>query len=116
MTITTVGRGLSSMNIVAYDGGGKECSSPLKVLVKDSGDPAEMFPNPVTDNLTIRTEGEAETHIKIISQTGGCVFDKTMTLSGFDPAKVDMRDCAPGRYLVQVTYSGKTYKKNVIKR
>ncbi len=116
MTITTVGRGLSSMNIVAYDGGGKECSSPLKVLVKDSGDPAEMFPNPVTDNLTIRTEGEAETHIKIISQTGGCVFDKTMTLSGFDPAKVDMRDCAPGRYLVKVTYSGKTYEKNVIKR
>lgn len=116
MTITTAGHGLSSMNIVAYDGGGKECSSPLKVLVKDSGDPAEMFPNPVTDNLTIRTEGDAETHIRITSQTGGCVFDKTMTFSGFDPAKIDMRDCAPGRYLVQVSYLGKTYEKNVIKR
>ena len=116
MTVTTVGRGLSSMNIVACDGGGKECTSPLKVLVKDSGDPAEMFPNPVTDNLTIRTEREAETHIRIISQRGGCVFDKTMTFSGFDPAKIDMLGYAPGRYLVRVSYLGNTYEKYVIKR
>lgn len=116
LTVTAAGRGLSSMNIVACDGGGKECTSPLKVLVKDSGDLAEMFPNPVTDNLTIRTEREAETHIRIISQSGSCVFDKTMIFSGFDPAKIDMLGYAPGRYLVQVSYLGNTYEKYVIKR
>lgn len=116
LTITTAGRGLSSMNIVAYDGGGKECSSPLKVLVKDSDDPAEMFPNPVTDNLTIRTEGEADTNVKILSATGVCVYDKAMSFSGFDPARIDMRKCAPGLYLVQVSYSGKAYEKTVVKK
>ncbi len=116
MTVTTVGHGLSSMSIVACDGGGKECTSPLKVLVKDSGNPAEMYPNPVTDNLTVRTEGEAETRIKIIRQTGGCIFDKVLTFSGFDPAKIDMRNFAPGRYLVQVSYLGNTYEKYIIKR
>lgn len=116
LIITTVAHGISSMNIVACDGGGKECSSPLKVLVKDPNDPAEMFPNPVTDNLTIRTENEADTHVRILNATGACVYDKTMVISGFDPAKIDMRGYAPGRYLVQVSYSGEKYEKTVVKR
>ena len=116
MILTPVAYGYSELTVVATDPANKECTTPLKVLIKDKGNPAECFPNPVTDILTVRTEQEAPTRILITNSNGVTVFDKTLTISGFSPAKIDMTGCAPGQYSLSVSYGDNTFKKRIIKK
>ncbi len=116
MIMSVSNYGLYTMDVVAADGAGKECSTPLRVLVKNPSNPVEAYPNPVVDKLTIRTEGKAETNIRIVSSSGNVLYDETGEISGFEPVSFDMSSCAPGIYSVTVSYDGKKVKKNVIKR
>ena len=116
MKVTPLAYGLSDLTIVAVDAANKECTAPLKILVKDTENPAESYPNPVIDVLTIRTEEEAATHIVLTNSNGVAVFDKTLTVSGFNPAKIDMSKCAPGQYKLRIEYSGNKYERIVIKK
>lgn len=116
LTLTPVSFGYSELSVVAVDPANKECSTPLKVLIKDSDNPAECFPNPVTDYLTVRTEQETPTSIRISNSNGVTVFDKTLTIGGFNPAIIDMRACAPGRYSLSLSYEGRKFEKTIIKK
>lgn len=96
--------------------GEKTGSYPIPVIVKkDADDPVETYPSPVTDALTIRTENEAETVVRIVSSSGKTVYERKESFSGFNPLVVNMSGLAPGRYGVSVSYNGKTYKKTVVK-
>ena len=57
----------------------------------------------------------AETTIRIYSSTGQLVHEQTSQVSGVEPAKIDMRSCAPGTYSVSVAFGGKEYKQNIVK-
>lgn len=116
LTMSVSNYGLYTMDVVAADGAGKECRTALRVLVKNPSNPVEVYPNPVADKLTIRTEGNAETNIRIVSSSGNVLYDETGDVSGFEPVSFDMSSCAPGIYSVTVSYNGKKVKKNVIKR
>jgi hypothetical protein len=39
----------------------------------------------------------------------------TAQVSAAEPAQIDMRDYAPGTYVVKVEFGGKEYKKNIVK-
>ena len=54
--------------------------------------------------------------IKVVSATGGVVFETTANASAFEPAVVDLSKAAPGLYSVIVTYSGNVYKQTVVKK
>ncbi|MCI1640314.1 MAG: S8 family serine peptidase [Bacteroidales bacterium] len=115
--MTTIGYGLSDVAITGSDALGKSVTSSFRILVRDSGTALEAYPNPVKDSLNIRTgETDAETRVKIISSTGSIVYDKTSSFSAFNPLKVDMTNCAPGKYSLSVVYDGKTYNKIVVKK
>ena len=102
--------------VVSANDGYKTTRHTIPVLVKpDLTDPAETFPSPVTTTLTIRTENEAETYVRIVSSTGKVVYENTCTFSGFDPLKVDMSSLAPGRYSLTIRYGGNTYNKTIVK-
>ncbi len=116
ITFSSSSYGLATMTLIARDPAGKEAILSFQVLVKDSNNPAETYPNPVTNYLYVRTEASAETNIKIMNSSGAVLLDKTQTVSGFKPAKVDMTKCAPGVYGVSITYSGKSYKKSIVKK
>ena len=108
--------GLSSLTVVAEDAGGKECTQPLNILIKDPDNVAESFPNPVIDKLTIRTEKDALTDIRITNSAGGVVYDKTLTVGGFNPVDIDMHGCAPGKYRLDIAYDGKKFSRIIVKK
>ena len=116
MTIVPQAFGYSQLTVVATDPGNKECTSPLRILIKDESNPAECFPNPVSDILNIRTEEEVPTHVGITDANGVSVFDRTLTIGGFSPAAIDMGKCAPGQYRLVIEYSGKKFRKTIIKK
>ena len=113
--ITATGSGTTRIPVKVSDGD-KTTTAEIPVLVKlNRAEPAETWPNPVEKDLTISTEDEAPTHVRIVSSSGKVVYDKTSTFSGFDPLVISMEGLAPGRYGVSVSYKGKTHKKTIVK-
>ncbi len=111
----SLGYGTTDVEVTAKDAKGETAVFSFKVQVKDPANPLSVYPNPVTDFVNIATLDEAETHIEIVSQTGHTVYDDTLLVSGYNPAKIDMTLCAPGTYAVTVVFGGKEYKQNIVK-
>lgn len=112
---TALGYGLVDVTIVAKDARNKKVEFTFKVNVKDPSNPLSVYPNPVRDYVSVGTLDMAETTIRIYSSTGQLVHEQTSQVSGVEPAKIDMRSCAPGTYSVSVAFGGKEYKQNIVK-
>ena len=113
--VTALGYGNCDVTIVASDSRGESCTLTFSVLIKDPSSSLEVYPNPVTDFLNVRTGEEMDTRIRITGPAGQTIYDKTAPVSAFSPAKIDMSGCAPGRYSVTVSYGGNKFVRTVVK-
>lgn len=113
--VTALGYGNCDVTIVASDSRGETCTLSFSVLIKDPSSSLELYPNPVTDYLNVRTGEEMDTRIWITGPAGQTVYDRTAPVSAFSPARIDMSDCAPGRYSVTVSYGGNEFVRTVVK-
>ena len=113
--VTALAFGNTEITVTATDVMGEQCSLSFSVVVKNPESPLEVFPNPVSDYLNVRTLDEAETTIRISTSTGALVYDETSQVSVFDPAVIDMRGYAPGKYTVNVSFGGGEYTRTVVK-
>ena len=113
--VTALAFGNAEITVTATDVMGEQCSLSFSVVVKNPESPLEVFPNPVSDYLNVRTLDEAETTIRISTSTGALVYDETSQVSVFDPAVIDMRGYAPGKYTVNVSFGGGEYTRTVVK-
>lgn len=116
LTVSTSVFGLGEVSITAADNYGESCQTSFKVFVVDPEDPVSLYPNPVGETLTIRAGEPREAHIRIISHAGTVVLDKTLTISGFNPAAISVSSIAPGVYKAEVNYEGQKYLKTIVKK
>lgn len=115
VTITALAYGSADVTLVAKDARGESVTFEFKVQVKDPSKPVTVYPNPVKDYVNVGTLDMAETTIRIYGSTGNLVHEETSQVSGLEPARIDMRNCAPGVYTMSVMFSGKEYKETVVK-
>lgn len=115
LNATTLSYGMTDVTIVASDSRGLTCTLTFKVLIKDPSRPVECYPNPVKDYLNIRTMDAEETSILVMSSTGKVYYNETYEVSAVNPASVDMRNCPPGVYMVEVAFDGETFRQNIVK-
>ena len=113
--ITSLNLGYSEVVVTATDIRGATVSQTFRIMVRESSEAVDLYPNPVKDYLYVRTSEEASADIKVISSLGKIVFEQALSISPFTPATVDMRDMAGGIYTVKVTYDGETYTKTIVK-
>jgi len=113
--ITSLNLGYSEVNVTATDIRGASVTQTFRILVRESSEAVDLYPNPVKDYLYVRTSEEASADLKVVSSLGKIVFEDTLNLSPFTPATVDMREMAGGIYTVQVVYNGETYTKTIVK-
>ena len=115
--LTSMGYGLTEITVTASDAKNASVSQSFRVLVREAGVEMQAYPSTVTSTLSIGTgETEQSTEIKIVSQTGATFLEETVTCSAFEPAEIDMKDAAPGKYTVIVTFGGKEYRQNIVKK
>ena len=115
LNISIKGYGLNTLAITACDFKKASCSLVLRIASKDPQNLVEMYPVPVTDVLNIRTGREKETGILIKSASGHVVHESKSQVSAFDPAVIEMKNCAPGRYMVTVVIDGQATSKVITK-
>jgi len=115
--LTSMGYGLSEVTITASDAKNASAIQSFKVLVREAGVEMQAYPSTVTSTLTVATgETMQSTDIKVASQTGSIFYNETVQCSAFEPAEVDMKNAAPGKYNVIVSFGGKEYRQTVVKK
>ncbi len=73
-----------------------------------------LYPNPVVDNVYIKSSaGAVSARVKLYSQTGALLQDEDMTVG--DGAPLDMTAHPAGTYLFRITYQDRTIEKSVVK-
>ena len=115
LNLTTLNFGLAGVTITGTDAKGATAEITLRVLVRDPASDPDIYPSRVTDYLKISDGDEKDLHIVISNASGAIVFDQTLKGDAFEPAVVDMRLWAPGRYGVKVTSADKSFKTSVVK-
>lgn len=113
--ITAMGYGYSDITITASDALQKSVSQSFKVLVRDGNEPVDIYPNPMTDYLYVRTSEEASATLKLTNSMGSTVYDKKLEITPFTPAKIDVTGLAAGTYTVILDYNGTKTTKTVVK-
>lgn len=113
--LTPLKYGQSNVTVTAKDARGEKVMFEFNVMIKDPSQPVSFYPNPVKDYLNVGTMDKAETSISLCSSTGKLVYEGTADVSALEPARIDMRNCAPGVYTVTVKFSGKEYSETVVK-
>lgn len=117
LIMTSLDYGLATITVTGSDAKKKEASTVFKVLVRSADIQMQVYPTTVTTTLYISTgESLQETSIKIASQTGGIFYDGSVQCSAFEPAQIDMKNAAPGKYSVIVSFGGKEYTQSVVKK
>ena len=69
-----------------------------------------VYPNPVSDQLTL--QGEGMRHIRLITVTGACVYESAMK---HDEVKIDMTNLPQGLYFLRVQSEDGMVVKKVVK-
>lgn len=113
--LTPLKYGQSDVKVIAKDVREEKVEFNFNVLIKDPSIAVSAYPNPVKDYLNVSTGDPAETTITISSATGQIVYDCTSEVSAREPARIDMRDFAPGVYKMTVKFSGKEYSETIVK-
>ena len=115
LSVDISGYGSTSISLAVSDASNKTCTAEVKIIVKNPDNLVELYPVPVTDVLNVRTGKAADTDIVIKSVSGHVVYESKSIVSAFEPAAIDMSSCAPGQYVVAVTFNGKVTEKLITK-
>lgn len=120
--------GMVTLDVKATDIVGDAATQQFKVLVREGwtdvdvmdGDvEMDLYPNPVSDFLNIRTNAPFDGKVEIFSANGSRVISQQAAFSAFDPARIDMSGVPGGVYSVVVTYTydgvDKMIKNNIVK-
>lgn len=113
--LTPVSYGYSDVKVTATDIMDKFVSSTFKVLVRDSSQEIDVYPNPVRTMLYIRTSVDASARITLVNSSGSTVSNSDVSISPFLPAQIDMTSFSGGTYTLLVEIGEKVIKKNVVK-
>lgn len=97
--------GTATVRLSAADAKGESANTKFTVYVRDSSKPFDIYPNPVTDVLNIRTGSAADCKVRIYSVTGSTVYSGEADIDIAKPFSIDMKNAAPGSYTVVLTLS-----------
>lgn len=115
--LTTLSYGSSTVTITASDAKKEKAVIAFSVLVREEGQEVSVYPNPVVDVFYVATgEAEEDTEFSIYGASGALVYQQKHLSSAFNPASINIRDYAPGRYSLVFTYGGKSYNRTLIKK
>lgn len=105
------------MTVTATDACGKSSSSSFRLLVRDGNVPLDVYPNPVTDKLNIRTAEDAEVSVRIVNKVGAQVYSaESVTTGPFAPFSFEMSSQPAGEYYVSISGQEMEERVTVIKK
>ena len=113
--VTSLNLGICSVTVTGIDIREQTVTNTFQILVRTGNEPVDIYPNPVVDFLYVRTSENAAAELSLIGPLGSTVYNESLTITPFAPARIDMSKFPAGVYQAVITYGDKTVKKNVVK-
>lgn len=114
--ITALNLGIANITVKATDIREESVSGSFRILVRDGSDPVDIYPNPVSDYLYVRTSEDAKAELSLYNALGAKVYDESLVITPFSPARIDVTSLPVGVYKVQVLYGDTLVEKVVVKK
>lgn len=107
LKITPASYGQDTLTVTAYDAAGTTASCRFTAVVRDGSRTADFYPSPVTDYLSVRTgEAASSASVRVQASNGGTVLTESgLTITPFEPARIDMTSLPGGMYRVTLSYT-----------
>ncbi len=115
ITFTGKALGVTKVSLTVTDAKGASVQTSFNVVVRDSSKPYDIYPNPVTDYLNIRTPEASNCSVELYSATGSRIYSGEGVSSIDEPMQVDMKNAAPGQYTLRLNLNGQEYQASVVK-
>lgn len=76
---------------------------------------ASIFPNPFTTSTMLRFQGNGTANVDVFDAAGRCVHQRTVPANGEVLYALDLRDEAPGTYVVTITTNGEVHRLRAVR-
>ncbi|MBR3075637.1 MAG: S8 family serine peptidase [Bacteroidales bacterium] len=113
--VTALTLGNTILTVSGVDVKGKKATVNFRILVRTPDADPDVYPSYVSDFLKISDGVRKTLLVSICSAAGVNLYEGNFTCDAFEPAVIDMRNWAPGRYSVSVVSEGKKVTSTVIK-
>lgn len=117
LTLTPRAKGLAVVTVTVDDGNEGTASLSFKVLVRDSGAAADVYPNPATEYVNVRTAEPGKYTVAVTNVSGLEVYGGESDMDAFHPLRIDLGSFAPGYYTLELAKDGaRVFKGGFVKR
>lgn len=117
LSVSAKSYGTTLVKVIAIDARGKSATASFTIVVRDGSREIDLYPNPVSDYLYIRTPSEQTADIKILTGSGAAVYSaQGQAIDPFNPLMVDMTAVSSGEYYVQVKTASSVKSYPIVKR
>ena len=116
VTLTGLAAGNADVKLAVTDARGANVSVQFTVQVRAADRSFDVYPNPVISTVNVRTPEQTSCNVTVRTASGSEVCSEDVTISMASPLSIDMSHCAPGQYVVILTYpDGQTAKSSFVK-
>lgn len=115
LSINPTSYGYADIEVKAADTQNKSAILKFRILVRNGDSEIDIYPNPVTTTVNIRTPETREVDIKILSRSGAIVYSASRTIDPFEPLALDLSSIPAGTYTVVAKMGSNEIKQPLIK-
>ena len=109
--------GSTRARLTVSDARGASASSEFTLVVRDPSSAMDIYPNPATDYVYVRTGTDTDASVKVYSASGAIVWSASnIAVSLNSPLKIELTDIAPGVYTLSLETAKGTYKSKFSKK
>lgn len=114
--IMSISTGTVNVTVTASDAVGSTVDMQFPILVREGSDIVDVYPNPVYDNMYIRSGEDGKYELKISNAAGAVIYNDVITSSPFNPFVISMKNNPIGVYSISVkAEDGTEFKSTVAK-
>lgn len=116
IVVSPTGAGFVDIEVIVTDAAGEKLTTSFQVAVMSESTQYTAYPNPVVDNLYIRSAEDINATVSIISVNGQVVYKGEHQIGTFSPAIIDMTSVYAGIYTLVVKSDKGEYQQNIVKQ
>lgn len=106
LSVSSVGEGSTTVEVMARDRGGETVAGSFNVMVSSAFGGVSVYPNPVVDVMNVRIgENASDVTVTVRRSSGAVALEEALgDMLAFRPVQVDMTSLTGGMYSVTVGY------------
>ena len=115
LSIKALTYGQTGITVTATDAWGESAKMSFLLLARDLSRDVDLYPNPVSDYLTVRPSSDGTVSLTFYNQIGTKTLETEVSSKLFTPEKLDVSALPAGVYTVILLFEGRESRSTIVK-